>query len=77
MYVKVTMNIGDVKIESLSAVKHLGIEIDDKLNFNNHVNTICSSAANQENALLRLRRFLGIEERKALIQSFVSSNFNY
>ena len=71
------MNIGNEKIGSLSAVKLLGTEIDDKLNFNNHINTICRSAANQLNALIRLRRFLGIEERKALIQSFVLSNFNY
>ena len=32
---------------------------------------------NQLNALIRLRRFLRIEEREALIQSFVLSNFNY
>ena len=76
-HVKATMNIRDKKIESLSAVKLLGIEINNKLNFNNHINTICRSAANQLNALIRLRRFLGIEERKALIQSFVLSNFNY
>ena len=76
-HVKATMNIGDEKIESLSAVKLFGIEIHNKLNFNNHINTICRSAANQLNALIRLRRFLGIEERKALIQSFVLSNFNY
>ena len=76
-HVKATMNIRDKKIESLSAVKLLGIEINNKLNFNNHINTICRSAANQLNALIRLRRFLGIAERKALIQSFVLSHFNY
>ena len=62
---------------SLSAVKLLGIKIDDKLNFNNHTNTICRSAVKQLNALKRLRRFLGIEQRKALIQSFVLSNSNF
>ena len=76
-YVKETMNIGNDKIESLSAVKLLGIKLDNKLNFNNHINIICRSAANQLNALTKLRCFLGIEERKALIQSFVLSNFNY
>ena len=76
-HVEATMNIGNEKIESLSPVKLLGIEIDYKLNFNNHVNTICRSAANQLNALIRLKRFLEIQERKALIQSFVLSNFNY
>ena len=76
-HVKETMNIGNEKIESLSAIKLLGIEIDDKLNFNNHINTICRSAANQLNALISLRRSLGTEERRALIQSFVLSNFSY
>ena len=76
-HVKATMNIRDKKIESLSAVKLLGIEINNKLNFNNHINTICRSAANQLNALISLRRSLGTEERRALIQSFVLSNFSY
>ena len=86
-HVKAKMNIGNGEIESLSlslsvslslsAVKLLGIKIDDKLNFNNHTNTICRSAVNQLNALIRLRRFLGIEQRKALIQSFVLSNSNF
>ena len=71
------MNIGNEKIESLSAVKLLGTEIDDKLNSNNHMNTICRWTANQLNALIRLRHFLGIEERKEVIQNFVLSNFNY
>ena len=57
-HAKETMNIRNEKTESLSAVKLLGIEIDGKLNFNNHINTICRSAANQLNALIRLRRFL-------------------
>ena len=47
------------------------------MNFNNHRSTICRSATNQLNALIRLRHFLGTEERKALIQSYVLSNFNY
>ena len=51
-HVKATMNIGDEKIESLSAMKLLRIEIDDKLNFNNYINTICRSAANQLKALI-------------------------
>ena len=78
-HVKAKMNIGNGEIESLSlsAVKLLGIKIDDKLNFNNHTNTIGRSAVNQLNALIRLRRFLGIEQRKALIQSFVLSNSNF
>ena len=77
-YVKELRNIGNEKIEPLLVVKLSGIEIDYNLNFNNHINTICRSAANQLNALIiQLRRFLGIKKRKALIQGFVLSNFNY
>ena len=61
----------------LSSIGALWTFVLSKLNFNNHINTICRTSANQLNALIRLRRFLGIEERKALIQSFVLSNFNY
>ena len=37
------MNIGNEKIESLHAIKLLGIEIDNKLNFNDHINIICTN----------------------------------
>ena len=63
-HVKGIMNIGNEKIESLSAVKLLEIEKNNKLDINNHINTICRSAANQLNALIRLRRFLGAEEKE-------------
>ena len=76
-HVKDTMNIGNEKIESLSVVKLLKIEIGNKFNFNNHINTICRSAADQLNVFIGLKRFLGTEERKVLIQNFVLSNFNY
>ena len=76
-HVKETVSIGNEKIESLSAARLFGIVTDYKLNFNNYVNTICKSAAYSLNALIILRRFLGIEERKALIQSFALSNCNY
>ena len=76
-HVKDTMNIGNEKIESLSVVKLLKIEIGNKFNFNNHINTICRSAADQLNVFMGLKRFLGTEERKVLIQNFVLSNFNY
>ena len=76
-HVKETMNIGNEKIESLSVVKLLRIEIGNKFNFNNHINTICRSAANQLNVFIVLKRFLGTEEKKVLIQNFVLSNFNY
>ena len=61
------INIDQKKIKAVSKVKLLGIEIDDKLNFNHHINNICKSASNQLNALIRLKHLLGFEERKVLV----------
>ena len=69
--------IGNDVVEVTSSVKLLGIHIDDQLNFNLHISNICKSASKQLNALLRLKYFLGFEERKVLINSFILSNFNY
>ena len=58
-------------------MKLLGAHIDDRLNFNEHVNKICKSAGNQLNALIRLKSFLGLKEKEVLVNSFIYSNFNY
>ena len=50
--------IGSKEIRIAFQVKLLGVEIDNKLNFEQHINRICKSAANQLNALIRLKRFI-------------------
>ena len=70
-------SIGNNVVEVASLVKLLGIYIDDQLNFNLHISNICRSAFKQLSALVRLKCFLGFEESKVLINSFILSNFNY
>ena len=72
-----TISINDVDIKPNNSVKLLGITLDNKLNFEKHISSICKSASCQLNALFRLKNFLGFKERKILIESFVYSNFNY
>ena len=64
-----------VKVKSL--VKLLGVQIDAELNFNLYIVNICRSEANQLNAFIRLKKFLSLEEKKFLINSYFYSNFNY
>ena len=64
-------------IKLVSSVELLGIQIDDKLNFNLHISKICKSAANQLNALIRLKQFLSFHAKEVLINSYIISNFNY
>ena len=59
--------IGSEQIQAVSSADILGIATDDKLNFNLHIDKICLKSANQLNAFVRLKRFLGDEERKVLI----------
>ena len=68
--------IGSMEIKVASQVKLLGVEIN-MLNFKQHINRICKSAANNLNALIRLKRFLAFQERNVLVNSFVLSNVNY
>ena len=69
--------IDNKQIKIVPSVELLGIQLDDKLNFNQHISNICKSAANQLNALIRLQKFLSFKEKKVLIYSYFLANFNY
>ena len=72
-----SLKINDNFIETSESVKLLGIEIDNHLNFQSHVSTICRKAAGQLNALSRLKSFLNQDQRNIIASSFIYSNFNY
>ena len=69
--------VDNQNIKVVSSVELLKFQIDDKLNFNLHISNICRSAANQLNALIKLKRFLGIKEKIILMNSYFMANFNY
>ena len=71
------IKIDDKLIKSESSVKLLGIVIDEKLNFDEHITKLCKKASSQLNALFRLKFVLTKEAKNVLIQSFIFSNFNY
>lgn len=47
------------------------------LNFNNRVTKICRKSALLPNVLLRLSKFLDIENKSLIYKSFIRSNFNF
>ena len=71
------LTINNAEIKSKESVTLLGNEIDNKLNFEKHVSTICKKANNQLNAISRVGADLGKKEKEILKNSFVFSNFNY
>ena len=72
-----TLNIGEHTITSLNSVSLLGIEIDNQLTLSKHIETLMRKAAGQLNYLYSKRKFLNIEAKKVLLESFIMSNFNY
>ena len=62
-------------ISSVDSVTLLGIEIDNKLNFEKHVPTICRNANRQLNAISRIPRYIGAKEQEIIVNTFVYSHF--
>ena len=58
-------------------VKLLGIYIDSRLTFTDHVSSCCNKAARQLNALSRISKYLDLNCRKLIFMSFVLSKFIY
>ena len=75
--VKVSMDIDKCKITSTDTVKLLGITLDNKLNFNSHIEGICKKANQKISALFRIRKYFNREKAKLLSNSFVLSHFRY
>lgn len=73
----IPLNINNEIIKSSKEVVLLGITIDNKLSFSNHITNICKKAANQLNAIKRLQKHFSLTTKKQMIKTFVLSQFNY
>ena len=69
----IPLTVHNQTIKSVPSVELLGIPLDDKLNFNLYISNICRSAANQLNALIRLKNYLSFNAKRVLINSYISS----
>ena len=53
------------QIKSVHSVELLGIQLDDKLNFSQHISNIFKSATNQLNALIKLQKFFKFRRKES------------
>ena len=65
------------EIEFEKHVKLLGINIDNTLKFDVHVDSVCKKASRQVNALMRLSGTLDTDIKLQMYRAFILSNFNY
>ena len=64
-------------IESEDTVKLLGITIDSKLNFNEHVTNLIKKGNQKFHALARISQYLCEDKLRLIMRTFIESQFNY
>ena len=70
------LNLNNLTIKNSKEREILGIKIDNSLNFNNHIKSICRKAGQKLSALLRISSNLNMRQ-KELYQSMIKSQFSY
>ena len=69
--------IEGVKIECKKSVKLLGIYIDNKLDFDEHISKICKKVSLKLHALSRISHFLCTDKLRTVMKAFIESQFEY
>ena len=73
----VSITLGKETIKNSNSVELLGIKIDAKLNFTEHVTDLCKKANQKLHALARISNYLNEDKLKILMKTFIKSQFNY
>ena len=73
----IILNINQIKVDKSQKVVLLGLTIDNRLTFKDHVDLLCSTANYKLYALRRIRKYLALEKTNCLYNAFINSQFNY
>ena len=73
----VSLNLENDIINSSNSVKLLGVIIDKKLNFNEHVSKLCKKGNQKLHALARVSKYLSKDKLRIIMKTFIESQFNY
>ena len=73
----VTERIGSADVVNSSEEKLLGVQIDSKLSFENHVSKLCQKASNERYALARISPYMDQRKLRTLMRAFITSQFQY
>ena len=61
----------------IESVKLLGVSIDNRLNFNEHVSNLCKKVSTKLHALARVSKFMSQDKLRLLMKAFIESQFGY
>ena len=69
--------INDIVIKGEESVKLLGVYINKKLNFHEHISYICRKAGAKLNALSRISQSVDHHSKLSLVRCFITLHFQY
>ena len=72
-----SVTLGNKTINSASSVNLLGILIDQKITFSEHIIQLCKNGNQKLHALARVAKYLSKEKLKILMNTFIESQFRY
>ena len=72
-----SIRVDNLDIKNSKCQKLLGIKIDNKLTFDDHVTSICTKASQKLHALSRVRNFMTLKQAKIILKTFILSHFGY
>ena len=73
----ISVNIDGFQINNSKSEKLLGITIDNKLRFNEHVSGLCKKASQKLHALARVANYMNTNKRSMIMKAFITSQFGY
>jgi len=76
-YENISIIINDINIQCQKSAKLLGIIIDNKLSFQEHINELCKKASLKLHALARISDYMNQDKLRVLMKAFIESQFCY
>ena len=72
-----SIDVTGYRINKSDTEKPLGVKIDKKLTFNDHISDIYIKGGRKISALARVTLYLGIAKKRILMNAFFTSQFSY
>ena len=72
-----SIKVDNFDLKNSKSQKLLGIKIDNKLTFDDHVTSICTKASQKLHALCRVSNYMTLNQRKTIMKTFIFSHFGY
>lgn len=71
----VDIRIANTKISNAARVKFVRVNLEGKLNFDFHVNTLLRKAGKRYHVLARVCNYMSKKKRLILVNTFITSQF--